>query len=179
MNCHMCGEREATVHLLDLVAGEQKSVWLCSICASGRVEAADAAEDVDLPALASFLGQVLDGDRKPVRVGDCPSCGYAIARFQENNRLGCPACYDHFRGQVAPILARYHRHASHLGKVPFGTDGKASRQGELTRLRVALEKAIRGEDYEEAARLRDIMRGLGAPADGEDGGDGRTGAEDA
>ncbi|MCB1184288.1 UvrB/UvrC motif-containing protein [bacterium] len=174
MNCHMCGERQATIHLLELINGQQKSVWLCSICASGRpdiprVDPADtwaAGDDGGSPTLASFLGQVRDGGNKAVAVPPCPVCGYEIATFQDNNRLGCPACYPHFRRQILPILSRYHRHASHLGKVPSRADGRASRQGELTRVRVALEKAIRAEDYEEAARLRDLMRGLEqAPAD--------------
>jgi protein arginine kinase activator len=152
MNCHMCGQREATTHVLELINGERKSVWLCNICASGR------AENTEAPSLASFLGQVADTGDGPSRVAACPGCGYEIKSFQSNNRLGCPRCYTHFRAQVMPVLARYHRHASHLGKVPRQAGGMASQQGEITRLRVALEKAIRGEDYEEAARLRDIMR---------------------
>ncbi len=38
MNCHLCGQRQATIHLLELRDGQQKSVWLCSICAAGRPE---------------------------------------------------------------------------------------------------------------------------------------------
>lgn len=176
MNCHMCGEREATIHLLELINGRQKSVWLCGICASGRPDIprvdpqeGPARRPDDSPSLASFLGQVGDRHDKSAPVPPCPVCGYGIGTFQETNRLGCAACYPHFRRQIVPIVARYHRHATHLGKVPRQADGRASRQGEMTRVRVALEKAIRAENYEEAARLRDIMRGLAdAPAGGAD-----------
>lgn len=176
MNCHMCGQREGTVHLLELINGRQKSVWLCSICASGRTDLpvesvsgqnlGQAGSDSGEPAsLASFLGRVFE-DREPtVRVAACPTCGYEFQKFQDSNQLGCAACYPHFRPQVLPILARYHRHASHLGKVPRREGAAASQQGELTRIRVALEKAIRGEDYEEAARLRDAMRKLAEARD--------------
>lgn len=176
MNCHMCGQREATTHLLELINGERKSVWLCDICASGRAE--NGGDGPGLPhlgdagslsgesaSLASFLGQVAAAGDGTVRVAACPACGYEIKSFQDNNRLGCPKCYVHFRTQVLPILARYHRHASHLGKVPRQAGGLASQQGEITRLRVSLEKSIRGEDYEEAARLRDVMRKLIAERD--------------
>ena len=177
MNCHMCGEREATIHLLELINGQQKSVWLCGICASGRPDMPQVDPKGepgrgagDSPTLASFLGQITDSDHQPAAVAACPVCGYEIKTFQATNRLGCAACYPHFRRQIDPIVARYHRHASHLGKAPRQADGRASRQGEMTRVRVALEKAIRAENYEEAARLRDIMRGLAdAPVGDTDG----------
>lgn len=188
MNCHMCGQREATTHVLELINGERKSVWLCNICASGRAD--NTGEEPGLPhlgnvgshsgesaSLASFLGQVADTGGGPSRVAACPECGYEIKAFQDTNRLGCPKCYAHFRTQVLPILARYHRHASHLGKVPRQAGGLASQQGEITRLRVSLEKSIRSEDYEEAARLRDVMRKLIAERDrGKANGQGEDGA---
>jgi protein arginine kinase activator len=172
MNCHMCGERRATIHLLELIDGRQKSVWLCSICASGRpdiprLDPADGIKAGESPTLASFLGQSYAGDQQAVAAPPCPECGYRIAAFQERNRLGCPGCYPHFRRQIAPIVARFHRHASHVGRVPRRAGGHATRQGEMTRVRVALEKAIRAEDYEEAARLRDTLRRQTAEADAE------------
>ncbi len=188
MRCHLCGQREATIHLLELINGQQKSVWLCTICAAERADLTlagrgrsdfERADDLagESASLASFLGQSLDGESRPALVAACPNCGYEIKSFQDSNRLGCPACYTHFRDLLLPILARYHRHATHLGKVPRRAGGMASRQGELTRLRVALEKAIQSEGYEEAAQLRDAMRELladggrpqGSAADDEDG----------
>ena len=165
----MCGQRDGTVHLLELENGKQKSIWLCSICAAGRAELslADLAQELggeavepagEPAALASFLAQIQDPEGPAKTVAPCPRCGYELKMFQDTNRLGCPGCYAHFRSQVLPVLARYHRHASHLGKVPRQAGGTASRQGTLTRLRVALEKAIQGEKYEEAARLRDMIR---------------------
>jgi len=171
MNCHMCGRREATVHLLELKHGQQKSLWLCDICAAGRTDLAGdelvdrvfgttGGEPGESASLASFLGQVFEADAKADRIAACPQCHYEFKQFQDSNRLGCAACYPHFRAQVLPLLARFHRHASHLGKVPQQAAGMASYQGEITRVRVALEKAIQGEDYEEAGRLRDKMRAM-------------------
>jgi len=111
-------------------------------------------------SLASFLGQSTEDEGVQVKVPACPQCGYDLAEFQSSNRLGCVGCYTHFREQVKPILGMYHRHVSHLGRVPQGVSGAPSRQGEITRLRVALEKAIQNEKYEEAARLRDLISDL-------------------
>jgi len=74
--------------------------------------------------------------------------------------LGCPRCYESFRGPLLSILSHMHRHVSHLGKVPRQTDGSVDRRGTLRRTRVALEKAIAAENFEKAARLRDEIQRL-------------------
>ena len=171
MICQMCGLREGTVHLLELNNGQQKSIWLCSVCAAGRAEIslADLMQGTDgdeiemadeSTGLAGYWRLIQEPTESVKSLLPCPACGYEIKMFQTNNRLGCPSCYVHFKSQILPILTRYHRHASHLGKVPSQAGGAASQHGKITRLRVALEKAIQGENYEEAARLRDLMRAL-------------------
>ena len=60
------------------------------------------------------------------------------------------------------ILSHLHRHVSHLGKVPGSDPRKSSVSNALARARVALEKAIAGEDFEKAARLRDEIQRLEA-----------------
>ncbi len=171
MNCHICGTPDASIHLLEVINGEKTSVWLCSICAADRhdLQVDDHLHTVfggavrsqgESASLASFLGQVNEADKGAELVAACPDCGYELQQFQDSNLLGCAACYSHFQNQLRPILTRFHRHASHLGKIPKQAGIAATQQGVLTRLLVNLEKAIQGEDYEEAARLRDTMRGL-------------------
>ena len=84
--------------------------------------------------------------------------------FRKTNLLGCPACYDAFRGPLLSILSHLHRHVSHLGKAPGSIDDGTDRPGLLSRTRVALEKAIAAEDFEKAARLRDEIQRLEASA---------------
>jgi len=72
---------------------------------------------------------------------------------------------------LLPFLGRFHRQVTHLGRFPDFAAGTPSRLGEITRTRIALEKAVAAEDFEEAARLRDLILGLEdtGPADSEDG----------
>lgn len=173
MTCQRCGKRDASIHLIELVDGDRRSLWLCPICA-GKDERADAhgvsgkgAEDnepVDAESLASFLGQVF-GPAEPADEDlslACASCGYTLKQFSTTNRLGCPRCYQSFRAKLMPMLASFHRHVSHLGKAPRPETGTVNGPGEIARIRVALEKAIAAEDFEEAARLRDRIRLLEA-----------------
>jgi len=126
------------------------------------------------PSLASFLGSLAGLSADESVTGEpapCPQCEFEMKTFRHSHCFGCPFCYVHFQNEIRPILARFHRHATHLGKVPQQLGASASRDGELTRLRVALSMAIRQEEYETAARLRDSIRELtaadeaGAPAE--------------
>ena len=164
MICHRCRKREATVHVLDIVAGEKTSIWMCTECAQ-EVEkaAADGAASESAP-MGAFLSDFLapepagGGEEDPV----CPMCGATREEFRRTNRLGCAMCYTTFRSRLLPVLSRFHRHVSHVGRVPRAASGLSSRLGEITRTRVALEKAVAVEDFEAAARLRDRLRALEA-----------------
>jgi protein arginine kinase activator len=186
MTCQNCGQRDATVHLVELVDDLRKSQWLCAVCAGRAAE--DGEDNPGFPlggspeegegeegdfSLASFLGQVfeLQGDTEMADLSACPVCGYTLDQFRKNNLLGCPGCYDAFRGPLLSILSHLHRHVSHLGKAPHPFAGGLDRPGVLSRARVSLEKAIGAEDFEKAARLRDQIQRLESvePPEGDSG----------
>ena len=85
------------------------------------------------------------------------------------SRLGCPSCYRAFSGSLRPMLARLHGRTIHLGKVPQTSLTGQNSLAEMTRTRVALEKAVSAEDFEEAARLRDFLKDLQARRDSQRG----------
>jgi protein arginine kinase activator len=80
----------------------------------------------------------------------CPVCGITLAEFKAEGRLGCPHDYEALRAALEPLLERIHRSMTHAGKAP-----KAVRVREWKRL---MHAAVAAEDYEEAARLRDLIR---------------------
>jgi protein arginine kinase activator len=186
MTCERCTTREASVHVIEVVEGRRRSLWLCPTCAGpgseGDPEIFGDDDDLDpadqdwdqardSEALERFIGQMFAGpgsaDEEPI--SDCPSCGTRYQDFRTTGRLGCPHCYVAFRRLLLPFLGRFHRQVTHLGRFPDYAAGTASRLGEITRTRIALEKAVAAEDFEEAARLRDLIRGLegGDSAEGE------------
>ncbi len=186
MKCQHCGNKEATVHLVEMLEGRRRALWLCADCAEveqwRRIESVGrkgrgGSEDEDpgdrglfrgpeelgreSDSLSGFLGHdAFVGASGEGAEPACPQCGHLWADFQNTHRLGCAACYATFRPRLLPMLAGFHRHASHLGKVPPSRDGRGSVLVELTKLRVSLEKAIAAEDFEKAAALRDRMRQL-------------------
>ncbi len=176
MKCQHCGQREATVHLVEMDASRRRDLWLCSECAEAeqwrRMDSvSDRDQDEDVPgeqggeipgafdAMLAFLGQA---GRPEPRDGEtaCGHCGTTWVDFQSSGRLGCARCYQAFRRPLLPLLAAFHRHATYMGRAPRARAGGDTGVIEISRLRVALEKAIATEDFEEAARLRDQLHAL-------------------
>ena len=77
--------------------------------------------------------------------------------FQAQGRLGCPHDYSVFRNGLTPLLERIHRCARHVGKSPRRRPAPQE-QAALAELRRRLRQAVEAEAYEEAARLRDLLR---------------------
>jgi protein arginine kinase activator len=78
--------------------------------------------------------------------------------FRAQGRLGCPHDYNVFRIGLIPLLQRIHRSGRHVGKSPRHGAPSEGAQAELMELRRRLHAAVEAEEYEEAARLRDLLR---------------------
>jgi len=154
MDCERCGRRPASVRWRDPEDTLGEPLWLCHVCA-GELAGDDGGAAEPLDALIA-------GGLAAPGPDTCPVCGWTAERFRRTNRLGCPNCDNAFRPRLLPILGRFHRHASHLGKRPVRQGDEPSRLAEITRTRVALEKAVAREDFEAAAALRDRIRELEA-----------------
>jgi protein arginine kinase activator len=86
----------------------------------------------------------------PAPPAACAACGMSAAEFKAAGRLGCAHDYDALRPALEPLLERIHRALAHAGKAP-----RAVRVRDWRR---RLGAAVAAEDYEEAARLRDLIR---------------------
>ena len=70
-------------------------------------------------------------------------------------KVGCPTCYSTFRTELEETIRSIHGGAKHCG---MQTKVAESAPTEEENLRFALAKAIETENYEEAARIRDILK---------------------
>lgn len=82
----------------------------------------------------------------------CPTCGFTIHDIASTSRIGCGDCYTHFKKELEPFIANYHKSLKHVGKSPKMENSK--------NLEKALEEAVKKEDYELASRLRDDIKKL-------------------
>ncbi len=154
MKCQFCS-KPATVHLTDIVNQQKKELHLCQSCA--EKQQLIKHQELNLPAiLQSLIGQHLGPTDELARL-TCPACGIKYMEFRAQGRLGCPHDYAVFRTGLEPLLQRIHRSVRHAGKSPRRRPGP-QRQAELMELRRRLQAAVEAETYEEAARLRDLLR---------------------
>jgi len=161
VKCQICGSNPATVHLTDIVDSHKKEVHLCQSCAEQQHLV--NKQELNLPAiLQNLIGQHLGPQTDELARLTCPACGIKYMEFRAQGRLGCPHDYEVFRGGLTPLLQRIHRSDRHHGKTPQRSVLPAQEQAELVELRRRLQHAIDREAYEEAARLRDLLRKRGS-----------------
>ncbi len=156
MKCQSCS-KPATVHLTDIVAGQKKVLHLCEACAEQKQLIKQ--QELNLPAiLQTLIGQHIGQPTDELARLTCPVCGIKYMEFRAEGRLGCPHDYQAFRIGLEPLLRRIHRAGRHVGKVPRRRPNSAALVAELTELRGQLREAVEAEAYEDAARLRDLIR---------------------
>ena len=172
MKCQLC-DKPASVHLTDVSNNAKRELHLCENCAQGQgVTIKSYLNKESNLGASAFLNQLAQSQADgPVAEEDirCPRCQTSYSSFRSSGKLGCPQCYVVFKKPLLSLLEKIHGKVEHVGKVPSRSGDEIARQQQLRVLRSDLEKAVRGEEYERAAEIRDRIYGLegqAAPADG-------------
>jgi protein arginine kinase activator len=167
MLCQICKESTATIHLTEILQGQRNETHLCQRCA--QQQGLGAQTQVPLNELLSNLlaaaKAASDTSGKPSSFADvnkaCPVCGMTLQRFSDTSLLGCPQDYEHFQQELMPLIERTHSGRSqHCGKVPSHAGQQQKNDVAMLNFRRQLEQAVKKEDYEAAAKLRDQIRQL-------------------
>jgi protein arginine kinase activator len=156
VQCQCC-TKPATIHLTNIEPGGQRQeMHLCEACAEKKQVV--SKQELNLSAiLQNLIGAHVSGADQLARLV-CPVCGIKYMEFRAEGRLGCPHDYEVFRVGLEPLLLRIHRSGRHTGKQPRLRRRPAERDQELLDLRRQLREAVEQEAYEQAARLRDLIR---------------------
>ena len=172
MMCDECGKNKATVHLTEIVNDLITKLNLCEACA--KLKGTEAEQHFGIADLLSALSEPGEVPVAPAAPGApasapsrnrCPKCGLAYEDFKRSGRLGCGDCYKTFRTSLAALLKRIHGASQHLGKSPNPQavdemKNTSKRQQELDQAKADLLRAVKGEEFEEAAALRDKIKFL-------------------
>jgi protein arginine kinase activator len=160
MQCEVCQSKEATIHLTEIADGVRTEMHLCEQCA--QEQGVGSKGYIPLNELLSNLLSVGPKGEEPAQPGTrelvCPDCGCTIEKFQEKAVLGCPNDYEVFEKQLLPLIKKAHDGATcHCGKVPANAPTDSKKQLEIVQLKKQMDEAVRKEDYELAAKLRDKL----------------------
>lgn len=166
MKCQKCGKREADTHVKSVINGEFAEYDLCSDCAKemGYTNMfSDFANDFS-SLLGSFFSNALPARTQATR---CEVCNTGYADIARTGMMGCANCYKIFSDQLTPTIRRIHGNITHCGKrsKASGTvsekpaDNGGSKIDDLKR---QLEAAVKNQEFELAARLRDEIKDMEA-----------------
>lgn len=170
MLCEACGKRPASVHVTKVINNVKSESHLCQECAYQQGQFSWFTE----PAVTfhNILAGLFDPDTAKGGLpgaqphARCENCGLSFGDFRRLGHLGCDTCYSTFGGMLESLLRRVHGSTRHTGKVPSGgAHGPLSKKRRLRQLRQQLEQAIKTENYEQAAVLRDQIRALEAASE--------------
>ncbi len=174
MLCDRCQKRDAKVLYTEIINGMKKEQHLCEECAtdytSFQMEKPLMNSDLTLgDLLSTLLDNYTSSDKKRTGGGapslTCNHCGTTYEEFIQKGRFGCSECYRSFNGQLGKTLKSIQGAELHTGKRPKGFVSVASdlvNKGisETEKLSILLQEAIEKEEFEEAARLRDLIKQL-------------------
>lgn len=173
MLCDRCKMRDAKVLYTEIINGAKTEQHLCEECAadytSFQMEKPLLNSDMTLNSLLSTLLGAYQNNtaNKPgMNKQDlvCENCKTTFDEFLQRGRFGCSHCYKYFSSELGKTLRGIQGAQAHTGKRPNGymssTDRILKDLSEEDRLSLELQEAIEKEEFEEAARLRDLIRQL-------------------
>lgn len=179
MQCDVCKTKEAEVFLTQIVEGKIQKVNLCKGCSKDR--GVDDPTGFALTELLAGLGTSTETEKpapEPVQSAveravsstepaqRCPVCNFTQADFKKTGRLGCSECYQTFSESLGNLLKAMHKGTSHTGKMPARIVRIQKLNERLKTLQDDLQKAVREENYEGAANLRDQIRRIATQTEG-------------
>jgi len=186
MLCERCNEREASVDLMEITDGKKSTHHYCLQCfAEVQKELGGPAAqlfDGEFPLsklLSTLLGMKFGTDKNAPDYPKvtCPTCGTTYEEFIKNSRFGCPDCYNVFDLLIGDNIKQLQGADAHKGKKPKYRHGymlpesevkimpaevpvQDGRTEKIENLKQLLNKAVSEEEYEAAAKYRDMIREL-------------------
>ena len=158
MQCQICNENDATIHLTEITNGKRAEMHICEQCAAEQGLAVKSHIPVNelLSSLLAVQPADDEADDFSQQTVSCPHCSLTLEQFRKEGVLGCPNDYDVFEKSLMPLIERAHDgKTTHCGKLPSRAPKDTKKQIKLSNMREQLDSAVQREDYEKAAKLRD------------------------
>ena len=162
MLCERCHKKMATMKYTEVVKGKAILRNICETCLD-QLQADPAAgfETAGAPAANLVRARRADAEEVISR-RKCDNCGAPMREVTMTGRVGCADCYQSFHDSIGLVVRGLHLGAHHVGKRPLTAAGRDDQRerlwGELRTQRSMLRSALKVENYEEAAQLRDRIR---------------------
>ncbi|MBP0979424.1 MAG: UvrB/UvrC motif-containing protein [Oscillospiraceae bacterium] len=165
MLCDKCKKNIASNFYTQNINGKTYRYYLCDECAKSLTNINFFLDDL--------LGSLLSSGNSFSKINNninnniiCPKCGASLDDIRKNGKVGCDVCYNKFREQLLPSIKKIHANTKHTGKIP--SSFSSSSLSKISDLKSALEIAIKKQEFELAAKLRDQINDLKKASDKSD-----------
>lgn len=158
MLCQSCEKRQATTHIKTILNGELKEFNLCPECAAKLGYGSffgNFGFDLD-----KLFGSFMESFGAAETSKRCKFCGSSFEDIAKSGKVGCAQCYDEFYEELLPSIQRIHGRTSHAGKLARSAGAEVRIKNEMAKCRYELEEAVKAQEFEKAAELRDRIREL-------------------
>lgn len=177
MKCQNCGKREANVRYSENINGRKKEYILCEECAEKL--GINSKMNFDIPMnFGNLLGGFFeDYNSMPsllnsitnVKELKCNKCGTTYNDFINTGKFGCENCYSIFSDKLDGVLRNIQGDNIYKGRkgkqiekeIEFKNNKEENKENsKIDKLKEDLEKAVKDERYEDAAKIRDEIKKL-------------------
>ncbi len=189
MLCQRCNKNEAVVEYCHYSNGQEEAMYLCGECAAklGLVNPMYTRK-IEIPFEKLLTGLLSSQDNAKNEEDDklehvvCPNCGMSYEEFTKLGKFGCAECYNVFAPLIAEYIENIQGSKKHVGKklkvtmpdMPEDVVGDSENKDnsdsdkDLTKnqLKLLLAEAVEMENYEAAAKYRDMIKAKGDEANG-------------
>jgi len=166
VTCDRCG-KPAVVHEVRVSGGKHHEVHLCEEHAREAGFAIPSPQQVPklVGEIMAAAASSISRSRQVKALQACATCKLSFHQFKQRGLLGCGDCYKAFAEALAILIERtQNAGVHHVGKVPRrggpGTSAVVDLGPLRARLNRELAEAVKAEQYERAARIRDRLRSL-------------------
>lgn len=154
MLCTECKKNNATVFYQQTINGNTSELALCPECAKKHGLLTGGSLFSELFKMPSFVSSA------PSAHKTCTLCGSNEMNFIRDGKVSCPVCYEIFAEELNSPIKRIHGNVSHIGRAPSKFKKQNDKKKILKDLKHQLNEAIKNEEYENAAIIRDKIRDI-------------------
>lgn len=168
MKCDSCGKENANIHMTSIVNGVKEEHHYCQQCANQK-EQGQGSMFSSMFDDTFFNNQFFANVMYPQsalgnsKLSACPQCGMTISAFNHQGRLGCDKCYEAFQQHLVPLIKRIQGSTSYEGRLPQRGAEALKIEQTIKQLRNDLIQAVKQEQFERAAQIRDEIKSLEQP----------------
>ena len=181
MLCEKCKKNDATYYYHENINGSERTFRLCGDCAKKMEETDELPklsadryfEDLDaffeapFQSMNSLFSGFFGGDRalgsgtksEGGTEKKCEACGTTLREFV-NRGAGCPKCFETFADEVKPAITGGRNRTDYAGHAPSKFRGRIENKRRIEALVAEQREAVKNEDFERAAEIRDELRRL-------------------